>query len=312
METSPLKLPCKPQRDFVFIKTVKTGGSTMAALLFRYGLKHDVVAALSKDFTSSIRINATDNTVMIHPYNCTNFPGYNFIANHINYRRVALDKIIKNGKYFTILRSPVTRTESLFYFRNENMKFHQFSNPFSAYLQTIVSKNYTIKLKPPHFSEYFVRLIGNPKIINDTFIHNSIRNLDRELDLVMLTEYYDESLVLLRKMMCWEYEDMVIRRQRVRKEVRLPITPDMETIVKEQSPLDVALYEYFNKTFWEKVKRYDGDFEEDLAKLRSVQNEVDVQCQEQQESKSDYCGMLGKGTINSAHVVINKQRKWDC
>ncbi|XP_077977419.1 galactose-3-O-sulfotransferase 3-like [Glandiceps talaboti] len=311
MVISPLKLPCKPQRDFVFIKTSKTGGSTMATLLFRYGVKHDLVAALGKG--SLIRINETSNNVMIHSYNCTNFPGYNFIANHINYRRVALDKIIKNGKYFTILRTPVTRTESLFYYRSANNRyFHQFSNPFSAYLQTIVSKNNTIKLKPPHFSAYFERLIGNPKIDNDTFIHNSIRNLDSELDLVMLTEYYDESLVLLRKMMCWEYEDMVIRRHRVGKEMRHPITPDMESIIKENSPLDIALYEYFNKTFWEKVKNYEGDFEADIAKLRSVQNEVDVQCRDQQEPKSDYCLMLGKGPIKTKQIVTDKQRKWDC
>ncbi|XP_077977478.1 galactosylceramide sulfotransferase-like [Glandiceps talaboti] len=312
MVISPLKLPCEPQRDFVFIKTSKTGGSTMATLLFRYGLKHDLVAAVDKGLSVHIGINETSNTVMLHPYNCTNFPGYNFIANHMNYRRVALDKIIKNGKYFTILRSPVTRTESFFYFRHKNKKFAQFSNPFSAYLQTIVSKNDTIKLKPPHFNAYFERLIGIPKIVNDTFVHNSIRNLDSELDLVMLTEYYDESLVLLRKMMCWQYEDMVIRRHKVRKGIRLPITPDMETVVKEQSPLDVALYEYFNKTFWEKVKSYEGDFEEDLAKLKSVQKEVDVQYQKQQRPRSDYCLILGKDTSQTTVVVIDKQQKWDC
>ncbi|XP_077977135.1 galactosylceramide sulfotransferase-like [Glandiceps talaboti] len=316
MVTSHLKLPCKPQRDFVFIKTVKTGGSTMATLLFRYGLKHDLVAAVDKGSSIQISINETSNTVMIHPYNCENFPGYNFIANHMNYRRVALDKIIKNGKYFTILRSPIRRIESAFYmyYEHRGLEFHQFSNPFLAYLQMFTSKNDTIvrTLRPLGFNENFKRLIGIPKIINDTFVYNSIRNLDSELDLVMLSEYYDESLVLLRKMMCWEYEDMVYRRQRVRKEVRLSITPDMENVIKEHSPLDIALYAYFNKTFWEKVKRYEGDFEEDLAKLRSFQNEVDLQCQEQQEPLSDYCAMLAKGVMQNTRIVIEKQRKWDC
>ncbi|XP_077977420.1 galactosylceramide sulfotransferase-like [Glandiceps talaboti] len=314
MVTSNLKLPCEPQRDFVFIKTSKTGGSTMATLLFRYGLKHGLVAAVGEALKVHIHINETSNRAMIHTYNCENFPGYNFIANHMTYRRVALDKIIKNGKYFTILRSPIRRTESLFYYSREDKYFHEFSNPFSAYLQTIVSKNNTIrrKLKPPHVNDYFWRLIGIPEKVNDTFVYNSIRNLDSELDLVMLTEYYDESLVLLRKMMCWEYEDMVYKREKVHKGIRFPITPDMENIIKEKSSLDLALYDYFNKTFWEKVNNYEGDFEEDLAKLRSVRNEVNVQCQEQQKPLSDYCLMLGKETNGITNVFIDKQRKWDC
>ncbi|XP_077993981.1 galactose-3-O-sulfotransferase 2-like [Glandiceps talaboti] len=329
---SPLKLPCEPQRNFVFIKTDKTGGSTLATVLFRYGLKHDLVAALDDRLTVHMRMNGTSNSVMIHPYNCTNFPGYNFIANHLGYNRKALDKIIKDGKYFTILRSPITRAESAFYYYRYDDGYRQFSNPFSAYLQTFVSQNDTSittrklndthifnateRIRKPNYSHMFNgnfnRLVGRPKLMNDTFIHNSIRKLDIEFDLIMLTEYYDESLVLLRKMMCWEYEDMVYRSHKIHGGMRMPITPDLERIIKKQSNLDWPLYEYFNKTFWEKVKRYEGDFEEDLAKLRSVQNEVDDQCLKPQQPRSDYCEMLGKDTGSTLQVVIKNQRKWDC
>ncbi|XP_077979124.1 galactosylceramide sulfotransferase-like [Glandiceps talaboti] len=314
--TSFIKQTCEPKQNFVFIKTTKTGSSSLAALLFRYGLKHDLVPAVDERLKSHILKNETSNSLLIHTYDCANFPGYNFIANHLNYNRNALEKVIKHGQYFTILRSPITRVQSAFYyFKKIHTEYKGFSNPLKEFLKRYrdgkgesgMLMNWTPE---QFFNSQFNRLFDFPRHVNELTVESLFENLDRELDLVMLTEYYDESLVLLRKMMCWKYEELVYGRCKAKGVEHPPTTPEMEEIIRALSPIDIKMYDYFNKTFWQKVKQYDGNFDEDLAELRSIQYNADIRCENHPES--EYCQMLTKDTVETMRMVLEKQRKWEC
>ncbi|XP_077998761.1 galactosylceramide sulfotransferase-like [Glandiceps talaboti] len=308
--TPSIKQSCQPNRKFVYFKIQKTGGSTLATLAFRYGLKHNLVAAVAQGLGPHIYLKG--DRLKIHNYTCDNFPGYNYIANHIHYRynRIAVEKVIKNGKYFTMLRSPLTRTKSAFYYlTNKNKNYRSYPNPFSAFLENCKrQKDETCDREI--FNHQFNFFGGHLEKADDTLIQDILEMLNRELDLVMLTEYYDESLVLLRKIMCWEYEDMVYSSRKIHRGKQPPTTPEMEQIIRKFSPLDLKIHEYFNKTFWEKVKGYDGNFEEDLARLRSVQKNAKIHCQGQPKSK--YCGTLVKDTPRIMKDAIDKQKNWDC
>ena len=45
----------------------------------------------------------------------------------------------------------------------------------------------------------------------------AVRDLEEQLDLVLILEYLDESLVLLQRMLCWDLNDVVYLKQRVRR-----------------------------------------------------------------------------------------------
>jgi galactosylceramide sulfotransferase len=40
-------------------------------------------------------------------------------------------------------------------------------------------------------------------------VKKMIQKIDQEFDLVMIVEQLDESLILLKKLLCWETDDMV-------------------------------------------------------------------------------------------------------
>ena len=44
---------------------------------------------------------------------------------------------------------------------------------------------------------------------NATAVRDKIGQLERRFDLVMIAEQFDQSLVLLRDLMCWHYNDVV-------------------------------------------------------------------------------------------------------
>ena len=44
---------------------------------------------------------------------------------------------------------------------------------------------------------------------NLTAVQNKIFELDETFDLVMMADRFDESMILLKDLLCWDYEDIV-------------------------------------------------------------------------------------------------------
>nr|KAG5712829.1 hypothetical protein BaRGS_007426 [Batillaria attramentaria] len=125
---------------------------------------------------------------------------------------------------------------------------------------------------------------GTPNITdNARAVRQYIKALDKEFLLVMLMEYFDESLVLLRRLMCWTIKDILFHVSNVgsyrSKAARRPqLSPDDRAAHKRWSSVDYALYSHFNKTFWNKVGLQGPDFHYEVAHFRQVQKAVTSFC----------------------------------
>ncbi|XP_070568273.1 galactosylceramide sulfotransferase-like [Ptychodera flava] len=300
---------CRPQHNFVFIKTAKTGGSTLSSLLYRYGLKNNLVAALNPNNTSFIDTDDNGNLIL-KEYNCHNFSKYNFMASHVKYNRQAMDAVIENAKYFTILRSPVTHLKSSFYFSGKDKAYPKASNPFQMYLKELYAgheKGHTVR---PHFNGYCNRF-GIPKEDDTRTMNRHLERLDNELDLVLLMEYYDESLILLKQLMCWDFEDILYYPMKVHETKQPPITPEMTRQISEFTRYDIRFYEYFNTTFWSKIENYQGNFQEELEKFKNLKEDTFKDCENEMDSQ--YCNLLMSDTNRMARYVMNSNtERWSC
>ncbi|XP_070576254.1 galactose-3-O-sulfotransferase 3-like [Ptychodera flava] len=302
---------CQPINKFIFVKTEKTGGSTLASLLFRYGLKNNLVAALHPDGWFAIKYNKSSESYAVVHYNCTDFPGYDFIANHIIYKRVAMENIIENATYITILRSPYNHIRSRFFFYKRYKPFRNLttdSESFSAYLK---SKKHNFDVHGS-VSWDLNSLSDRLGILQSerALLMDSIKKIDQEFDLVMLTEYFDESLILLRKLMCWDFEDILYYSQKVHKTALPTVTIAMKNIIDKLSTVDIQLYNHFNTTFWKRVRNYEGDFEADLTKFRKLKRNVTDKCE--LERKSDFCNLFIMDDYPITKVTYERQLEWMC
>ncbi|XP_077990868.1 galactosylceramide sulfotransferase-like [Glandiceps talaboti] len=301
---------CRPRKNIVFIKTAKTGGSTMASVIYRYGLKHDLVAAVDPYQHALIEEDETSEHYVIQKYNCSDFPGYNIMASHIFYNRPAMEEIVPNAKYVTILRSPFTHLKSAFYFSGKNERYPNAIDPFEEFVTDRYNKFIQNGSSVYNgIQEYFPRFrltLSSDK----SEILSEIQHLDKELDLVLFTEYYDESLLLLKKFMCWNFEDILYHRMKVHQEYQAPITQREIDMLAELSAIDIQFYKYFNNTFWEKVRNYDGDFTADLAKFRSLLEDVSSECQYGNESS--YCELMHIDANRLSIKSLKNSVKWIC
>ncbi|PIK61018.1 putative galactosylceramide sulfotransferase isoform X2 [Apostichopus japonicus] len=108
---------------------------------------------------------------------------------------------------------------------------------------------------------------------DENAVAKKISQLGLELDLVLINEYYDESLIILKKMMCWQFEDILYISNKVSgRKYNFP--EEHVTHLRKWTAADNALYNHFNRTLWKKIQAYGLMFTEDLAYFRSLNGKV--------------------------------------
>ena len=113
---------------------------------------------------------------------------------------------------------------------------------------------------------------------NEQSIDNAIKSIDHDFDLVLLAEYFDESLVLLKKELCWSFDDLVYFKQNVRTR-RKPISPKNAERIRNWNSGDLKLYKHFNDTLWRKIEEYGVvRFNRDLNEFRDINLRITEQC----------------------------------
>nr|XP_002737671.2 PREDICTED: galactosylceramide sulfotransferase-like [Saccoglossus kowalevskii] len=123
---------------------------------------------------------------------------------------------------------------------------------------------------------------------DDNEINRRITILEDQFNLVMIMEYFEESLILLKDLLCWTFEDITYFELNGRKDNSVHnMSESLRNTIMEWNKGDVALYQHFNRTFWGKVR----DFGEERMrteveilrrrnqefKARCLQNENDIE-----------------------------------
>ena len=127
-------------------------------------------------------------------------------------------------------------------------------------------------------------------------INESIEYLDKTLDLVILSDYFKESMILLRNELCWEWEDVLFfvtnersekkpisddlgnqrlfRHNKIKKEAKIKILAQK---MRDWNSFDNAIYHHFNSSFWDKIESY-PNFDEDMKILETKLEEIKRFC----------------------------------
>ncbi|XP_006818560.1 galactosylceramide sulfotransferase-like [Saccoglossus kowalevskii] len=257
-------MQCRSQSRFIFIKTMKTGGSTTANILMRYGLYNDLYAA----------------SYNIKYLYCSNFTGFDFMALHLRYNRTWMNNIIPDARYLTILRSPFSQLPSSFYYFKFAKPLLNYTDPFRQYIEHLDSYHDFTDVHHQHRNGQMWFL--NPEFEDEdqdnvTIIQHAIRRIDKEMDFVIILDHFDESLVILKQIMCWKDEDIIYHISKKSRK-RNTITTSMKINIRKWSLADTLLFEHFNRSLWDKVNNYDGDFNSDLKRFRSKNAKVSFEC----------------------------------
>ncbi|CAI5798054.1 -galactosegalactose-3-O-sulfotransferase-O-sulfotransferase 3 [Podarcis lilfordi] len=247
-----------------FLKTHKTASTTVQNLLFRFAERHNLTVALphhtcDHQFCYPRNFSAR----FVHPYTLPP----RLIASHLRFNREELHRLMPNDTiYVTILREPVAMFESLFSYYNQYCPAYKRvpNGSMEAFLDD-PRRYYRPHEKYAMYAHNTLvyDLGGDPEHSPEdpTYLPEFIRQVEGIFSLVMLAEYFDESLVLLRRLLAWDLEDILYVKLNMRSpESKLNITSArVAAQVHAWNALDARLYDHFNATFWRKLRRVGQD-----------------------------------------------------
>ena len=196
----------------------------------------------------------------------------------------------ESSKYVTILRNPVDHFESTFNYYQLGRTFGFGTDPVNS-LENFLDRPLSFfNIFNNSYDKNRISFIRNLMTFdlglshryfqNYTAVKNYIQFLNKEFDLVMIMDYFDESLVLLKRLLCWEIDDILYVKLNERKdnEKATRLSGRVQDNIRRWNKADVLLFNYFNATFWKKVEREGSGFYEDLSAFRERRLKIQKLC----------------------------------
>lgn len=304
--TSIPQKTCTPWKSLVYIKTHKTGSTTLQTVVNRFGFFNNLSFVFNRRLPRNGHFyflpftRQSPRLYFLPPLNVRagdykKYKNYDMLAVHVRYNRDAMDKFMRSGtKYISILREPSAQWESAFEQFAFQEAFETDANVSSAdwigyfltkpaYYQGVLSTlSWEGEIgKRYHYArncQIYDLGLGPDKLFdNETIVNETIKRLEKEFTLILIMEYFDESLLVLKRELCWEYEDIVYfpKNQRIR---RRNLTNEQRQKIKDWNHADVLLYRYFNDTLWRKIKQYGPGFDADLDHFRGLKSKLFLDC----------------------------------
>lgn len=284
------------KKNFVLIKTMKCATETLARILRRNCLLKDLNAMMPRDehfyFSWPYLMDDSDYRLSDRP-----FQG---LIDHAVYNKTIMNSYFppRTTHYITIIRDPLKQFVSTFnYFKIEKISGIHSRRPVSEYLQNIeyyeniyTSPNTKGRLCIPNGFSVTKNLIahclgmpvGFPKNRTDISMNlpavvKYIQEVDSEFSLVMIVDYFHESLILLKRLMKWTMKDIIYKH--VNFGSYNFMLSDMDKIRHKQwSPIDYMMYDYFNQTFWKKIDSEGPNFFDEVRQFNLIQDKFNWYC----------------------------------
>lgn len=254
----------------------------MQNILFRFAEHHNLTVALPTQACGGQQFcfPAFFNTRSV---NRSTLPA-NIITNHMRFNRAELKKLMPpDTVYITIMREPSSMFESLFTYcyvsskslrRVPNRSLEAFlDNPFKYYRPNEVDSMYARNCMT-------FDLGGDKDNTDVAYAERLAAQVEKQYNLVMISEYFDESLILLRHLLNWDLEDIVYFKMNMRsKSAKNKLTPGLSAKIRLWNSVDAHLYDHFNASLWRQLSALGLDcVSREVQLLRQAQKQLMKTC----------------------------------
>ncbi|KAK5905222.1 hypothetical protein CesoFtcFv8_006707 [Champsocephalus esox] len=283
----PTKETCHPKSHIVFLKTHKTASSTILNILYRYGESRNLTFALPLNKHSQLFYPFSFASHFVEGVSSRSLREFHIMCNHMRFRKYEVAKVMpRDTFYFSILRNPVAMMESIFIYYRSIPAFHKthsldnfLDNSWKNYNSSVINNHYAHNILAFDFGFDNNVAPGADDLEERTSM--AIAAIERDFHLILISEYFDESMILLKHALCWSLEDIVSFKLNSRSEKsRHPLLPETAEKIKRWNALDWRIYLHFNTSFWLKVDSLVGQeqMKREVSQLRELQTMLANSC----------------------------------
>ncbi|XP_027517543.1 galactose-3-O-sulfotransferase 2-like isoform X1 [Corapipo altera] len=280
---TPQGKTCEPQTDIVFLKVHKSASSTVMNVLFRFGETHNLTFAFPLGGGFQLFYPRHFMARFVQGFSPKSPRRFNILCHHMRFLQPEVRKVVPSSAiYFSILRNPVQLMESSFIYYKGASAFSRvrsleefLSQPHLYYNPAMGDSNYAKNLMTFDFG-------FNPNAeVSAERVQLMVKAIEASFDFVLISEYFDESMVLLKEMLCWDLDSVVSFPLNTRdSSTKSSLSDSIVEKIKEWNRLDWEIYTHFNRTFWERIDQDIGRerMEQEVKALRERQAELARTC----------------------------------
>ncbi|XP_043953833.1 galactose-3-O-sulfotransferase 4 [Gambusia affinis] len=303
---------CQPHTHIMFLKTHKTASSTVLNMLYRFGDEHSLRFALPLGYQLGYPL----------PFNAHRVKGYrgpraiefHIMGNHMRFNKPEVEKVMPADTfYFSIIRDPVALAESSFAYYKEVAPAFRKAKGLGEFADD-PKKFYDPRLRNNHYARnllWFDFGLDNNANFSLALARLGEDMIRRTFKLILVSEYFDQSMILLRHALCWPLDAVVFFSLNARQQkpsgvagtwvgkaaavaagvgVRgglvqakmppnLSLTPEQREKLRQWNAFDWYLYKAFNKTFWEEIDKFGhAQMEKEVRLLRMRREDLARVC----------------------------------
>lgn len=278
-------------RRVCFYKLYKVGGSTFMSILHRMSWFHGLWTAYLPEKGFSVSSFVKKAVPNISHFDL--FPLHFFFSKQ---NQALLHSLVPNCEDVTILRDPVARFISNFYYNSppedktvekleaelDIIKSESLSKkPVDRSVKTSVFNGISYGLTNRIDSQYIMSLEFNMtlELLQGTspqdFVYNSVKR--KPFKHVIILEYFDEGLVMLMRDFHWSFYDIAYQVMKKNKGFPLPSKEHL-VFLKQSHKLDYVLYDAAVETFRRNLDSQGEDFSEDLRTFQAFNHILSEYC----------------------------------
>lgn len=251
--------------NIVFHKTHKCSSSSIQNILLRFARKHELDIVLPKtgnylSFGSDLfKVESLRDT----PWQRAGIE-YNLFCLHNRWNGAEVRKIMKRQDenlpvYFTILREPVELFVSLWDYMDlgkitGNKTLEEFA--------LSIRDGHTFMLNRVDNSFGQNQMLWDfgldPHLFDDDYaVQSKIEEIESDFDLVLVTEHFDISMVLLKHLLCWNYSDLSSLKLNAHEpSTKSKLSDEARQALKSWLQADYKLYNHFQDKLLTTIKQF--------------------------------------------------------
>ncbi len=231
----------------IFIHIPKAAGSTLRAIIQNQYKRHVMYAIDGRRVKESVE--EFKILPLSHREKIRVLLGHMLFGLH--------EYIPRPSTYITILRDPVERVISNYYYvlRKPAHRMHD-----EVTSQKMTLKEYVESKINTQLNNGQTRVISGindvlfGKCTNEMF-ERAKKNIENHFSVVGLTERFDETLILLQRVLAWRRPFYIMKNVTKNRPVKENISEDTLNTIEYYNKLDIALYKFAKERFEEDISR---------------------------------------------------------
>ncbi|NWH78641.1 G3ST2 sulfotransferase, partial [Piaya cayana] len=294
--------PCRPKTNVMFLKTHKTASSTVLNIMFRFAERYNLTVALPADQAFHLGYPETFKARFVEGFKA-NGQNYNIMCNHLRFNHSEVQKVMAADTfYFSILRNPIPLMESSYVYYKGSVPAFSLSRDVNDYLLSPLRYYHQRNRQQNIYARnlmWFDFGYDNNAADDEKYVRRVLKEIEENFHLILIADYFDESMILLKHALCWDLDDVVYFKLNSRSQDTVQaLTPESRERVKTWCSLDWKLYLHFNQSFWRTIEETIGLrlLEEEVNLLRTRQKELLKVCLSEQEA-------VGKNRIKNKALM---------